>query len=131
MNNFNGIGNIGGDAELRHTADGTAILSFSVAINYGYGKNAITSWLRCSLFGKRAETLQQYLLKGTTIGVQGEIALQEYTNKQGEVKASLICNVSNVTLCGKKETNSIETPPQNKGAGKDPIDAFDEEEMPF
>lgn len=133
MNSFNAIGNIGGDAEVRHTADGTAILSWSIAVNYGYGKNAITSWVRCSLFGKRAETLQQYLLKGTQVGIQGEIALQTYTNKQGEVKSDLICNVSNVTLCGKKESNGAGTPPQNKGAVAGAMPAMDEfeDDIPF
>jgi single-strand DNA-binding protein len=129
MNSFNAIGNIGNDAELRQTKEGTAILSWSIAVNYGYGKNAISTWVRCSLFGKRAESLQQYMLKGTMVGIQGEIALQTYTNKQGEVKSDLICNVSNVTLCGKKEANRIEAPTQPKSAGELPSDF--EDDIPF
>ena len=131
MNNFSGIGRLGNDAELRFTADKTPIASFSIAIAYSYGKNAITSWVNCSLFGKRAETLVGMLLKGTQIGINGEIALQEYTDKQGNEKNSLICNVREVTLLGKKETSEPkEDSKANSYQPQNEIDAF-EDDVPF
>jgi single-strand DNA-binding protein len=103
MNNLSATGNIGGDAEVRHTADGTIITSWSVAVSSGYGKNEKTNWVRCSLFGKRGETLAQYLKKGTQVGVNGEISLNEFEAKDGSIKTTLELNVSNVTLLGKKD----------------------------
>jgi single-strand DNA-binding protein len=98
MNVFNAIGRVGGDAEVRYTPEQTAVASWSLAVNFGYGKSQNTVWLNCSLFGKRAETLQQYIKKGSQIGVTGEINLREYKNKSGDIKQSLDLVVSNVTL---------------------------------
>jgi hypothetical protein len=62
MNNITVAGPLGKDAELRNLSDGTSVLSFSVADSQGREKPTI--WWNCSLFGKRAESLQQYLTKG-------------------------------------------------------------------
>ena len=66
MNNLSATGNAGNDAEVRFTSDGTAIASWSIALTSGYGKNEKTTWLRCNMFGKRGETIAQYIKKGTT-----------------------------------------------------------------
>lgn len=106
MNTLNAIGNLGQDAELGFSKEGTAIANFSFALSSGYGDRQKTTWLRCSLIGKRAETLTPMLTKGIKIGITGEISLNEYVNKAGETKASLECLVSNVTLLGKGEAKS-------------------------
>ena len=103
MNQLNFVGNIGNDAETRYTADGKAITSWSVALKSGFGKSEKTNWVRCSMFGDRGSKIAIYLTKGTQVAVSGEVSLNEYTNKQGENKASLECNVSNVTLLGKRD----------------------------
>jgi single-strand DNA-binding protein len=125
MNNLSATGNIGGDAEVRHTADGTIITSWSVAVSSGYGKNEKTNWVRCSLFGKRGETLAQYLKKGTQVGVNGEISLNEFEAKDGSIKTTLELNVSNVTLLGKKD--AAEKSPTKVAQ---PAEEF-EEDIPF
>ena len=66
------IGNIGGDPDLRYTANGQARLSFTVASN-GRTRNAAgewvesTEWVRCTVFGQRAEALGQRLTRGTRV----------------------------------------------------------------
>jgi single-strand DNA-binding protein len=125
MNNLSATGNIGGDAEVRHTADGTIITSWSVAVSSGYGKNEKTNWVRCSLFGKRGETLAQYLKKGTQVGVNGEISLNEFEAKDGSIKTTLELNVSNVTLLGKKD--AAEKSPTKVAQPAEEI----EEDIPF
>lgn len=102
MNSWNFTGNIGKDAELRHTAGGTPVCQFSVATTSGYGDRKVTSWARCSLFGKRGESLAPYLLKGQQVAVTGEVKLHEWTNQSGEKKYSLEVNASDVTLVGNK-----------------------------
>ena len=101
-NNFHGIGNIGRDCEVRHTKGGMAIATFPLPIESGYGEKKTTTWMRCSLFGKRAEGgLVQYLVKGQQVAVQGEIKLNQYTNKDGLEKSSLDLMVNDVALLGK------------------------------
>ena len=64
-------GNIGKDAEQRFTPGGDSIVTFSLPVKSGYGDKAKTSWVRCSMFGKRGESVLPYLLKGSLVGVSG------------------------------------------------------------
>lgn len=73
-------GNIGKDAEIR-TTSGDDVLGFNVASKQGYGERASTNWFRCSVWGKRAKTLEQYLRKGTKVVVQGELTIGSYDGK--------------------------------------------------
>jgi len=114
MNNLSATGNAGNDAEVRFTSDGTAIASWSIALTSGYGKNEKTTWLRCNMFGKRGETIAQYIKKGSQVGVNGEIALNTYKGKDGAEKTSLECNVQAVTLLGKKD--AVSNPTKNTDA---------------
>ena len=87
-------GNLGRDAEIR-TTQGGGVCSFSVAVEQRKGKEKTTTWVRCSLWGKRGEVVAQYLTKGTRVAVTGELSLHEY---QG--KTTLECKVGEVTMLG-------------------------------
>ena len=106
MNLLTAIGNISKDAELRYTPKGDAICAFNFALNSGFGDKQITTWLNCSLFGKRAETLSPMLLKGTKIGISGEFTARPYTSKDGAEKLSLDVRVNDVTLLGSKGSDN-------------------------
>ena len=54
-------GNLGRDPEMRYMPDGTAVTSFNVAVNDGWGENKRTLWFRVSIWGKRAETAKSSL----------------------------------------------------------------------
>lgn len=123
MNLLAAIGNIGGDATTKYLADGTPICNFSFALTSGYGAKAVTSWLNCSLFGKRAETLAPMLLKGTRIGITGELTNREYTDKAGEKKYSLECRVNDVTLLGTRQPASHEAQTDEPKSGFDDFDS--------
>jgi len=60
----------------------------------------LSTWFDCSLWGKRADSLAQYIKKGQSIAVVGEVELEQYTNSQGQAGAKMKINVSNVTLQG-------------------------------
>ena len=106
MNSLNFTGGIGRDCETRFTAKGDAITSFSVALSSGYGENKLTTWLNCSIFGKRGESLAPYLLKGAQVAISGEFSARPYTSKAGEEKQSLEVRVNDVTLIGGKADGS-------------------------
>lgn len=111
MNLFVCTGNIGNQAEVRHTQGGTAIASFSLAVKSGYGDKEKTMWVRCALFGKRAEgKLPEYLVKGAQIAVSGELSLNEWTDKDGLTKTSLELNVDNLDLIGGKKSENTPAP---------------------
>jgi single-strand DNA-binding protein len=131
MNVLSFTGNAGRDAETRFTASGDAITSFSVALSSGYG-DKITTWLNCSLFGKRGETLAQYIKKGTLLGVVGEFQARPYTTKEGDEKLSLEVRVSDVTLlCGRSEGGNGNTQRQDQKPNDKKDDFYDDPGIPF
>ncbi len=65
-------GNLTKDAELRYTNDGKAVCGFDVANNQGFGDKAHTEYYKCSLWGKRAESLAEHLTKGKQLTIQGQ-----------------------------------------------------------
>ena len=125
MNSLSAIGNISADSILRYTQKGDAVASFNFALTSGYGDKQVTTWLSCSLFGKRAETLAPMLIKGTKIGITGEISARTYKAKDGTEKSVTECRISDVTLLGKPESKTDKPVVKH-----DQIDSFDDE-VPF
>jgi len=105
-NNCVFIGNLGRDVEVRTTQNGTSVAILAIPIQSGYGDNAVTSWVRATLWGKRCEGgLMQYLKKGTSVSVTGEISLTTYTNKEGIEKSSLEMKIDDIALIGGKQSS--------------------------
>lgn len=99
MNNITIAGQLGKDAETRYLPNGDAVCNFSVADSQG--KDKPTIWWRCSLFGKRAESLSQYLQKGQSVTVSGQITEREY-QKDGATMKAMEIRVQDVALQGGK-----------------------------
>lgn len=98
-----GVARLGRDGEIRHTAQGEAVASLSLAFSYGRkgqdGKQP-TQWVEASLWGKRAEALLPYLRKGDQIGVTLEdVHIETYQGKNGEGH-KLAARVLDVQLIG-------------------------------
>lgn len=106
MFNLTIAGNLGKDAELRQVngANGaTSVANFSVAVKTSKkdqdGK-PVTEWVECSLWGKRAEALAQYLTKGTVVSISGEPKASHYSTQNNEVRSKLTLTVGELTLLG-------------------------------
>ena len=84
-------GNLGRDAELKQLQNGTQVANFSLAVRQNRPHNGQygTDWFRCAVFGKRAETIEQYYKKGSHVLVTGTLELSEYNgNTQLDVIVS-------------------------------------------
>ena len=101
MNSITVAGHLGRDAELKNLNNGDAVLNFSVADSAGRDKPTI--WWNCQLFGKRAESLSQYLTKGQAVTVAGSVTEREWTDKDGNTKKSMNVRVNEVALMGRRE----------------------------
>ena len=78
------VGHLGRDPETKYTPSGTVIVTFSIATSRKGGQgNEVTTWWRCTCFGKRGEVIAQYFKKGDPILVQGEPSVRDYTKKDG------------------------------------------------
>ena len=117
-------GRIGRDAETRNAGEGT-VTSFTVAVDQRNGRDKTTNWWRVSIWGKRGESLCQYLRKGDNITVAGEFSLSEY-----EGKPQLNIRASEVALQGGKADARSEPRQETQSAA--PADDFDDDSsIPF
>jgi single-strand DNA-binding protein len=82
------VGNLGRDAELRYTPGGAAVATLNLATTEVFKdregqKKEDTQWHRVILWGKTAETLQDYLTKGKQIYVEGKLQTRKWKDKEG------------------------------------------------
>ena len=88
MNRVMLIGHLGNDPELRYTKKGTAVTNLRIATNYtikddnGAGEPQ-TEWHNVVVWGKQAESCQQYLNKGRLVYAEGRITTREWNDKEG------------------------------------------------
>jgi single-strand DNA-binding protein len=113
MTNLNVVSLIGWltrDAELKHTSSGTAVCKFSIANNYRTKKNGTweeeTNFFDLVLWGKSAESLSKYLVKGKAIGVKGELRQNRWSDAEGNKKSKIEIIVESLELLGGKVQQS-------------------------
>ena len=88
------IGNLGNDPEMRYTPAGVPVASFSLAVSKKWTtdgqQHSKTTWFRVSCWRKLAETVGEYLHKGSKVMVIGEVEdARAFTDKSGNNRASL------------------------------------------
>lgn len=94
-------GRVGSDGELRKMQDGTSVLGFSIADEVGWGDRKQTNWVKCALFGKRAESVAQYVTKGSIVEVTGVPTVEAWLSKKDNAPAAAIkVRVSELRLHG-------------------------------
>ncbi|WP_130811417.1 single-stranded DNA-binding protein [Olsenella sp. Marseille-P4559] len=109
-------GNLGKDSELRVTQGGTAVLTFSVAVNErrrqqdgAYQDKA--NWIDCVMFGKRAEGIQPYLRRGSKLALTGHLNQNKYEH-DGKTYSRIEVVVDEVELMNtRRETQQPEAAP--------------------
>lgn len=107
------FGRVGRDAELKQTQGGTTLARFSVALNVYSKQEQQTTWVNATLFGKMAESLAQYLTKGTAVALSGDLKLRQYTSEQNGEQTTLDMSVNSVALLGGGQAQS-QSQPQGK-----------------
>jgi single-strand DNA-binding protein len=105
-------GNLGQDPELRFTPKGTQVATFSVASNRVWydretnQKNEETSWIRCEAWGKMAETINNYVKKGSHVVIHGRLKQDKWEDNQGQQRSII-----------KVIVRDIQLPPRGASAG--------------
>lgn len=127
MKSISIFGGITRDAQTRTTQQGDKVTGFSVAVSEGFGDSKRTLYFDCSLWGKRGESLCQYLTKGSKVAVSGELSTREHDGK-----TYLTIRAADVTLGGGGERREPE-PERGGGYGKPPSGGADDygDEIPF
>ncbi|OEH86506.1 single-stranded DNA-binding protein [Desulfuribacillus stibiiarsenatis] len=81
------IGRLGADPELRYTQQGTAVISFDVAVNRQFKSgdgSREADWIPIVAWRQLAELCAQYLKKGSQIAIEGRLQTRSYENKDGQ-----------------------------------------------
>ena len=134
------VGRLTRDAELKYTPSGYAISKFSLAVNRRrkQGDQWVdeVNYFDHSLFGKRAEALNQYLTKGTQVAIQGELR-QNRWEQDGQNRSKIEITVNDIELLGSARGSSQGggRPQGSSQGGGDytppaPADNFDDD-IPF
>lgn len=113
MSKMFGLARLGRDAEIRTTSQGESVATLALAFSYGRkgsdGKRP-TQWVDGALWGKRAEALAPYLLKGGLVSVLLEdVHIETYQGKNGEA-SKLVGRVVDVELAGGGERTASPAP---------------------
>jgi len=130
------LGNLGRDAEVKHTPNGTSVANFTLATerrwkdkNSGEWKSE-TDWHR--IVAWRVDGVAPFLLKGKAVLVEGRLQTRSYEDKSGEKRYVTEVVADNLVLAGARDASSGESQPRGCGTAarevsRDPRD----EEMPF
>lgn len=136
------LGNVTRDPEVRYTPKGMAITKLGLAVNRkwrtetGEQKEEVT-FVDVTAFGKQAETLGQYVRKGSPLFIEGRLNLEQWDDKQtGQKRSKLAVIVEGFQLLGAKTESGAPAPkPETSGTdrtnGTDADKPPEDKEIPF
>lgn len=139
------FGRIGRDAELRYTGAGDVVCSIPVAVDYGRkvdGKKP-TQWYDVTLWGKQAEALAQYLIKGKQVFFVGsDLHVETFSKNDGSQGVKLSCRCAEIKFASDGQGQQQATPaprqqapapkPQQRQQGTSGSNDFDDSlDIPF
>lgn len=130
-------GNITRDSELKHTTSGTPVLSFGVAVNESRKNQQTGEWedrpnfIDCTMWGARAEKLQQYLTKGRRVALNGRLHFRSWEAQDGSKRSKLEVVADNLVFMStpnqQPQQAQQQRPQQQQGADGD----FYDSDIPF
>ena len=103
------IGNLGNAPEVRTLESGKKMARFSVATNESYRnakgeKMTETQWHNLGAWGKVAESVEKYLVKGKEVMIEGKLINRSYNDKDGNKKYICEVQVNELLMLGEKTT---------------------------
>ena len=98
------VGRLVKDAEMKFAGE-SAVCRFSLAVNRSvkdqYGNwTEEASYFDITWWGKGAESLSKYLVKGKQVAVEGQLRLEKWTDQNGNTRSKVVINATNIQLCG-------------------------------
>lgn len=131
------VGHLGRDPEMRYTANGAPVVHFPVATNRRWSDNEgntqeETTWFRVTVWGRQAETCNQYLEKGRLVLCDGEIRTSQYDDQQGITRYSWDLHANSVKfLSGPGERSPVPAFGGEADGGGAGGQGMSEDDIPF
>lgn len=128
MNNVTLMGRLTKDPELRRTSSGTAVASFTLAVDKIANGERQADFIDCVAWQKTAEFLNKYFAKGQMLALSGRIQTRSYEDKNGNKRKAVEVIANQLYFCGgksdaKADTENIEYEPV--------IEDYGEGDLPF
>jgi len=134
------IGNLTRDIELRYTPSGTAVAKFGLATNRVYSdpvtkeKKQEVMFIDVTVFGRAAETANQYLKKGSQVLVEGRLSFNQWTDNTGQKRSKHEVIAENVKFLGGRDNsnngNNFAQPQQNYNQGYNNQPSYNQNTQP-
>lgn len=138
INNVVLIGRLTKDPDLRYTANGTAVATFTLAVNRNFKNqdgNREADFINCVIWRKPAESLANYARKGTLLGITGRIQTRSYENQQGQRVYVTEIIVEEFQLLESRSANNKQQPSSNQPSQptntKQSTPSYDRDSDPF
>ena len=105
------VGRLGGDPEVRYTANQQPICSFGLATSERYkdkegNMQEKTEWHNISMFGRLAEVGNEYLKKGSQIFIEGRLQTRKWQTKEGQDRYTTEVVAATMQMLGSKDSSS-------------------------
>ncbi|MBQ7580330.1 MAG: single-stranded DNA-binding protein [Clostridia bacterium] len=128
LNNVVIMGRLTADPELRQTASGIEVTSFSVAVDRGYvrqGEERQTDFINCVAWRQSAKFITSYFHKGSMIAITGSLQTRNYEDKTGAKRTATEVVVDSASFCGSKaETGTYSRPAANDAPVSSPAPSY-------
>lgn len=135
LNHITLMGRLTKDVELRRTNSGTAVASFTLAVERDFGQNGQkeTDFIDCVAFGKTGEFAEKYFSKGKMAAVSGRLQIRSWTDKNDNKRKNAEVNVENIYFGESKSDvgNRYESAMNNDLIPDYPAIFGDDAECPF
>ncbi|NJB38133.1 MULTISPECIES: single-stranded DNA-binding protein [Flavobacteriaceae] len=100
------IGNLGGDPEIVNMEGGSKLAKFTIATNEKWKdangeKQEETQWHNIVAWGKTAEIVENYLVKGKEVAIEGKLTHRSYENDKGEKRYVTEVRANEILMLGK------------------------------
>ena len=101
------MGNVGKEPDIR-TANGEKVANFSLATTFKGGEKETTEWHNIVVWGKKAEVIEKYVSKGSSLYVEGTIRTRSWDDQQGERRYTTEIVAHTIQLLGGKKQEAQE-----------------------
>ena len=125
------MGRLARDPEMRQTATGKNVVSFSIACDRGRkdaNGQSQTDWLNVVAWDKTAEFICRYFQKGQLIVIDGRLQSRSYQDKSGQNRTATEIVAQNVNFAGNAQSAA---PALSQGSGDDYAEIEDNGDLPF
>lgn len=138
------VGNLGRDAELKYTPGGAPVARVSLATTEVWNdksgqRQEKTEWHSIDIWGKQAESLSEYLVKGKQVYIEGRLQTREWNDKDGNKRKTTDIRADRVVLLGgggggggrgayQRTTEPSDT---SEGSQHEPATELTEDDIPF